>query len=136
MKTISKEWAAVPQAQKAPMAAVFQKETEKWRKRMEDVPDDVMETVKSENRVKSVAKKTKTAVVELKTLLDKLGKPHKPSPSYIIFASERRAALPLKPGQSFVGSSKVIGKEWNEMSDEKKEVYIRFLESLSLLSSL
>ena len=106
------------------MVAVFQKETEKWRKQMEAVPDEVKETVKSKNRVKRVAKKTRTAVLELKTMLDKLGKPHMPSPTFIIYANERRAHVPWG---ALGEQSKLLSKEWNELSGEKKEIYNRFL---------
>ena len=129
MKTISKDWAAMTPAQKDPVVAAFQKETEKWRKQMEAVPDEVKETVKSEKRVKRVAKKTRTAVLELKTMLDKLGKPHRPNPTYILFFKERSGSLPLNPGRGLGGMSRVIAKEWNEISEEKKEVYVRFHSS-------
>lgn len=57
------------------------------------------------------------------------GKPKRPRTAYLLFAEDCRARLKKSsPGMSFTETSQVVSREWKELSDAKKNTYIRTAE--------
>lgn len=57
---------------------------------------------------------------------DKDGKPKRPRTAYLLFAEDCRARLKkTDPGLSFTETSQVVSREWKELTDAKKNAYIR-----------
>merc|ERR1719435_887457 len=71
MKLISKEWKGVPEATKAPMVALYEKEKAKYQQEMDRLPVDVVENIK-ERRSATRAMKASSKVDELAALEAKL----------------------------------------------------------------
>lgn len=66
MKLISEEWKGVPEATKAPMVAIYEKEKAKYQQEMDRLPVDVVENIKEQRSATRAIKTSKSASSELK----------------------------------------------------------------------
>jgi len=96
------------------MLSKFEAEKVKYQKQMSLLPPEAMEKVMQEKQDKKVAATSQ----ELKKLLNSLGKPKRPSSSYLLFVEEQRPKLPK--GLSPTEAIKRLAAEWNAMPENKK----------------
>jgi len=124
MKKIGVQWGSTPQARKDTMGTAFEVEVAKWRKKLSALPEEVKEAAKQEK----LDKKAKSSALELKRLVQSLGKPKSPSSAFLVFTAERRPSLPqgLKPTEIITR----MAAEWNVLPDQKKVIYQRKAEEL------
>jgi len=131
MSKMSAEWKKLPTHTKDPMVARYEAEKVKYQKLMDKVPEEVKAKAKAEKRQKKTIKSGRSAAVELKDMLESLGKPKRPLTGYMLFSKDRRARLTASEGQkSPTDLVTMFGAEWKGMSEAQKQPYLDKYEKL------
>ena len=123
LKKAAEEWKLVPEAKKATMVSQFQKEKEQWSRKMESVPESVKEAARSAKKGKKVAKVGKSAITELKTMLENFGKPKKPSTSYFMFCSDMRLAGKVVATDGVPKNAKIMSQQWKSLPAPQRQAF-------------
>jgi len=125
MSKISEEWKKLPAEKKRPMEAKYEAEKVKYQSLMDKVPEEVKEQARAEKRQKRAIASGRSAAVELKEMLDQLGKPKRPLTSYMLFSVERRARMTASERQKAPADVvRMLGAEWKAMSDAQKQPFL------------
>jgi len=131
MSKISEEWKKLPAQKKDPMIAQYEAEKVKYQKLMDKVPDELKQKAKAEKRQKKAIASGRSAVVELKDMLESLGKPKRPLSGYMLFSQDRRARMTASERQKSPSDLvKMFAAEWKGMSDAQKQPYLDKYEKL------
>merc|ERR1712107_707774 len=86
---------------------------------------------RAEKRQKRAIASGRSAAVELKEMLDQLGKPKRPLTSYMLFSVERRARMTASERQKAPADVvRMLGAEWKAMSDAQKQPFLDKYERL------
>lgn len=131
MSKISEEWKKLPAQKKDPMVAQYEADKVKYQKLMDKVPDELKQKAKAEKRQKKAIASGRSAVVELKDMLESLGKPKRPLSGYMLFSQDRRARMTASERQKSPSDLvKMFAAEWKGMSDAQKQPYLDKYEKL------
>jgi len=124
MKKIGVQWGSTPKGRKDAMGSAYGVELAKWRKEVSALPEEVKEAAKQEK----LDKKVQSSALELKRLVQSLGKPKKPNSAFLLFMAERRPSMPqgLKPTETISR----MAAEWKGLPEKKKAIYERKAEEL------
>jgi len=131
MSKMGEEWKKLPAYKKDPMVAQYEAEKLKYQRLMDKVPEEVKERAKADKRQKKAIKSTRSAAVELRDMLESLGKPKRPLTGYVLFIKDRRARLTASERQKTpTDVIKMFGEEWKGMSEAQKQPYLDKYENL------
>ena len=131
MSKISEEWKKLPAEKKRPMEAKYEAEKVKYQSLMDKVPEEVKEQARAEKRQKRAIASGRSAAVELKEMLDQLGKPKRPLTSYMLFSVDRRARMTASERQKAPADVvRMLGAEWKAMSDAQKQPFLDKYEKI------
>jgi len=131
MSKIGEEWRKLPAQKKEPMVAQYEAEKVKYLKLMDKVPEEVKEQAKAEKRQKKVIASSKNAAMELKDMLESLGKPKRPLTGYMLFSKDRRARMTASERQkSPTEQISMLAAEWKGLSEAQKLPYLDKYEKL------
>jgi len=121
MKMIHKEWLKLGESEKEKMQKVYQLELETFKKKMEELPQEMLSELKAAKKVKLEGKDLRKAKKEQKDLLNSLNKPKRPLSAYVLYTMDRRPQLPsdMAPKAKMVK----MGKEWKEANKQLKDFY-------------
>merc|ERR1712179_602285 len=110
MKKIHNEWVILNQKEKEKMQKVFHMELETFKKKMEEVPQEMLMEIKAAKKDKLEGKELRKAKQEKKNLLNSLNKPKRPLNAYMLYTLDRRPQLP----SDMAHTDKMVktGKEW------------------------
>jgi len=121
MRKISTEWAKVGEKEKEKMQALYVKDVESFKKKMEKVPQHKLEDLKIARKIKQTEKEVRVSKQERKNLLISLNKPKKPLSSFFLYTIDRRPQLPTN--LSAVEKTSKMAKEWRDANKQLKDFY-------------
>merc|ERR1719516_92752 len=94
MKKINHEWGKLAQNEKEKMQKVYLNEMAVYKKKMEKVPQQILDEMKAAKVAKQEEKKSRKAKKETKDFLNSLNKPKRPLNAYLLYTQDRRPQLP------------------------------------------
>ena len=121
MKKIHIDWLKLGESEKEKMQTVYRNELETYKRKMEEVPKEMLSERKSAKKNKVDGKELRKAKKEKKDLLDSLNKPKRPLSSYMLYTMDRRPQLPSD--MSSTDKVKKMGMEWKEANKQLKDFY-------------
>jgi len=121
MKKINNEWGKLAQNEKEKMQKVYLNEMAVYKKKMEKVPQQMLDEMKAAKVAKQEEKKSRKAKKETKDFLNSLNKPKRPLNAYLLYTQDRRPQLP----STMTSADKLVkmGKEWKEANKQLKDFY-------------